>query len=299
MKKIPITIETMPLIRHRDLLLINENYIPITYRGSGLEGKDISLIDGKQSLNIYAKVEDLMNNVNEWYNGQEQIELCNKGINRSVTELLNILHFSITPFCDKFTLQLKLKQLDQEKNFWSIGTKEYSTLFGLRKFDYSILQRKLDIEKVDAYIKDNLLKAEKNGYRAVIWNVPGGIDKRIEEADSSNFVHTIAQRKISLCIISIPYTYDIEEIASYVEYVKRKYNLKVDFVSMSNLIVDWSKSKCENNKIFYYAIKKNTEWTKKLDFLKKESSKINIIDADDPKDITILWGTLNHIIKKL
>ena len=43
MKKIPITIDTMPLIRYRDLLLDNENYIPVTYKGSGLEEKDISI----------------------------------------------------------------------------------------------------------------------------------------------------------------------------------------------------------------------------------------------------------------
>lgn len=295
MKKIPITIDTMPLIRYRDLLLDNENYIPVTYKGSGLEEKDISIIDGKQPLNIYAEVESMIDKADEWYNGSGDNDICTENRNMSMIELPNILHFSITPFCDKFTLQLRIKQLDREKIFWSIGSKEYSALFGIRRFDYSVLRKQCITEKVDVYIKNNIIEAEKKGYRAVIWNIPGGIDKRIEWADSSNFVSSIAGKNIALCIISIPYTYDIEEIHGYINHVKREFKLKVNYVCMSNLIVDWSKSCWKENRIFYYTIKKDNAWKKKLNLLKRESVGINLIDVDDSGDMEILFNVLNTI----
>lgn len=298
MKEVPINIDTMPLFRYQKHMVEDKRFIPVTSKGSGLSDKDISIIDGKEELDIQARIVSSQR-ISEERSIDYAIK-CENEINKvsnpkNKKEIPIILHFSMMPLCDKFALQVGIKSLDVMKKILVIGTKEYSILFGMERFDYQVLKER-DKYKLEKYIDEIEERARQGNFDIIFLNVPGGVNKNIQNADSSFFIETMAQKKICKCILSIPYVYDSKEIEQYVEYIKFFYKIGIDYVCVSNLVVDWNKSDINNRSYSYYTIKKDISWHDKVKYLRNECE-VDIVDGDNLDDLKRVIDSFYNVLK--
>jgi peptide maturation system protein (TIGR04066 family) len=151
-----------------------------------------------------------------------------------------ILVIGIGDYCNKFSIQLKLKDYlsDQGYHIMNWGSKSFSKLFGIEplpQFLFDPMDNGMKIKQLNAYIYGRI---KEENPEAVIIGVPGGIMQtnpfKFDEFGELAFIISNAV-KADITVLSVyKQEYTHEFIEQLINICKYRYNFYVNYINIAN-----------------------------------------------------------------